>query len=543
MAGHMQGRAQNSSHRHTHSQPQSLQTAQTRKRPDSRTFTQDSTSIYSQPKPDDPSNPARPKLRTSCDGCQEAKLGCSQEKPTCRRCMRHGIPCIYSPFRRIGRPRKSTNPRTSNSTGPGKSRNQKETVDEPTKVSSIEGLPELETDSHFGSMFFDPVPAPPSSPVSPESANGASWYPWTADGNSLCNGLPMNLDQSNNLIDGADPFSNTLEYIDLETCLENHHNMFMDCSMSKGEGTFHGMGLSMQPTPPSSISAEMMNVDEAMPSKFDTDGNLLAWTTEHAQLEQSNTISSPTSSSTDGVPGLKLETTDAASGSGILKALRTNGLDISFQSRINKPSNTQAFAPSPELTPPPSAGNLPGRTPCEQRCSSALIKQLACLNQHLSDESITSLDTVLQVEKDAHSLCQKIVTCIPCITNKSSYLLFTMVLEQIIHLLEKSISQNAPSQESCALCIGAFEFDQDTKRFLLKQYLLARMDRFGDLLNQFAQVIRNGDGDVEAEDSISNKSNDIGEATPDYNFNVVKDILRDVYRRLDSLRAIIETWG
>src|SRR5690349_5331359 len=50
----------------------------------------------------------RPKLRSSCDSCQEAKVKCSQSKPACNRCLQHCIKCIYSPVKRIGRPPKST---------------------------------------------------------------------------------------------------------------------------------------------------------------------------------------------------------------------------------------------------------------------------------------------------------------------------------------------------------------------------------------------------------------------------------------------------
>ncbi|KAL2010515.1 hypothetical protein VTN00DRAFT_6322 [Thermoascus crustaceus] len=46
------------------------------------------------------------RLRKSCDACQEAKVKCSQQKPSCHRCSRHRQPCVYSPQRRIGRPRK-----------------------------------------------------------------------------------------------------------------------------------------------------------------------------------------------------------------------------------------------------------------------------------------------------------------------------------------------------------------------------------------------------------------------------------------------------
>lgn len=50
------------------------------------------------------------RVRKSCDACQEAKVKCSQKKPSCGRCERQGQPCTYSPQRRIGRPRKRASP-------------------------------------------------------------------------------------------------------------------------------------------------------------------------------------------------------------------------------------------------------------------------------------------------------------------------------------------------------------------------------------------------------------------------------------------------
>lgn len=47
-----------------------------------------------------------PKYRLSCDQCQNMKVRCSRDKPSCRRCAQRGVSCVYSPLRRIGRPRK-----------------------------------------------------------------------------------------------------------------------------------------------------------------------------------------------------------------------------------------------------------------------------------------------------------------------------------------------------------------------------------------------------------------------------------------------------
>lgn len=46
-----------------------------------------------------------PKIRQSCDNCQRSKVRCSQDRPVCSRCLKHGSGCIYSLSRRVGRPR------------------------------------------------------------------------------------------------------------------------------------------------------------------------------------------------------------------------------------------------------------------------------------------------------------------------------------------------------------------------------------------------------------------------------------------------------
>ncbi|PTU19984.1 hypothetical protein P175DRAFT_0548012 [Aspergillus ochraceoroseus IBT 24754] len=50
--------------------------------------------------------PKSVKIRSTCNACQQAKIRCSHERPSCRRCQKHNIDCIYSISRRLGRPAK-----------------------------------------------------------------------------------------------------------------------------------------------------------------------------------------------------------------------------------------------------------------------------------------------------------------------------------------------------------------------------------------------------------------------------------------------------
>lgn len=55
---------------------------------------------------DQPVSLTTPKIHTACDECRARKLKCSSTTPPCARCEREGVPCVYSPMKTMGRPRK-----------------------------------------------------------------------------------------------------------------------------------------------------------------------------------------------------------------------------------------------------------------------------------------------------------------------------------------------------------------------------------------------------------------------------------------------------
>ncbi|BDD63704.1 hypothetical protein MPDQ_006467 [Monascus purpureus] len=56
--------------------------------------------------PKDEQNKKPPKIRSTCDACQAAKLRCSRGNP-CFRCLHYGTACRYSPSKPVGRPRRT----------------------------------------------------------------------------------------------------------------------------------------------------------------------------------------------------------------------------------------------------------------------------------------------------------------------------------------------------------------------------------------------------------------------------------------------------
>jgi len=84
--------------------------------------------------------PRVPKVRQSCDTCQTSKIRCGQERPSCRRCTKYNIECVYSASRRAGRPRPkrtvdSTTPAPPSPTQSQSSQHQQTLLPTPTETS------------------------------------------------------------------------------------------------------------------------------------------------------------------------------------------------------------------------------------------------------------------------------------------------------------------------------------------------------------------------------------------------------------------------
>ncbi len=95
-------------------------------------------------------------LRQTCDSCSEAKVKCDKGNPRCGRCDRLSYECIYSPTRRIGRPRPRS-PRSQDGGGNGgRPARDAGAVSDEANVAS-----EANEDSTVPAMA--PAPAPPSS--------------------------------------------------------------------------------------------------------------------------------------------------------------------------------------------------------------------------------------------------------------------------------------------------------------------------------------------------------------------------------------------
>ncbi|THC97575.1 hypothetical protein EYZ11_002930 [Aspergillus tanneri] len=133
-------------------------------------------------------------LRSSCDNCTAAKVKCSQGRPGCARCARHGVTCAYSISRKATRngmtsrknkPRSQSALSTVPSVEPPAEPPSNMTPALPVDASQLPPTPSLTWDPHFATFSFGETPAilpngspPAGSPPMPPF-HAASGVPWS----------------------------------------------------------------------------------------------------------------------------------------------------------------------------------------------------------------------------------------------------------------------------------------------------------------------------------------------------------------------------
>ncbi|KAI1358478.1 hypothetical protein F5Y08DRAFT_321752 [Xylaria arbuscula] len=119
---------------------------------------------------------AEAKYRSSCDSCLGAKVKCTREKPACLRCNERGRECVYSQYRKIGRPSYKT-PLSSG---------------EPSETVRISPSPSVWANQPLP----DPSAAPPISPLCQRQPdpiqNPISIIPIPGGGNDLSHSMSEN---------------------------------------------------------------------------------------------------------------------------------------------------------------------------------------------------------------------------------------------------------------------------------------------------------------------------------------------------------------
>ena len=369
------------------------------------------------------------RYRTSCDACLSSKVKCSQNKPSCWRCTQHGQSCVYSQYRRIGRPpkRHSLGGPTPKSQQTHKSQQSKSrgnniniqrkhaSTPHPEPVSKI--LPAIRRDSA----------APANSVANFEGAetldttdpHEMTWDftdVWTHEDMAAC--VPSETSDAFGAIDNLDirvyptPVTTSLEPDDLSSTLDStstvkssrdrrHH---VTASPSPRVSDDHGRG-----TPP-----YLALISRPGCSSGTSSGYASISTSHSTEPRRQRRLLRPISNTA---------------------FLTTNRGASTSQHMTNEAPNkdTQYLFPSAYLPASPAPG------PCLIQCHSRLSEQLNRLSDIRSAAITVSYDKLLALAEQTRQDRQKVLACQACFTHTRScqtLLLLIMVIDALLALFE-----------------------------------------------------------------------------------------------------------
>ncbi|KAK8134768.1 hypothetical protein PG984_006780 [Apiospora sp. TS-2023a] len=109
------------------------------------------------------------KLKDSCDLCSASKVRCEKGKPACARCTSMNEPCLYSPARRAGRPRRRLRRESCPEQGQGQNQHDLERPSTSTAPQEAHASDILLADLDWGSEIsnFDDNTLPGTTRVPP----------------------------------------------------------------------------------------------------------------------------------------------------------------------------------------------------------------------------------------------------------------------------------------------------------------------------------------------------------------------------------------
>lgn len=189
---------------------------------------------------------------------------------------------------------------------------------------------------------------------------------------------------------------------------------------------------------------------------------------------------------------------------------------------------------------------------CGARCYTMLLQQLLFLRQSLPETTRPSIDVILQVERHVHSLLDRVLGCSPCLSNRSSVLLMSVITERVIQMLdwiieEKTLLDTESARSSrrtystwarlpptgsragnrthvcrIPLVVGDTELDEDTKQYFLKQLILMRMKKLAVKVQDVRRSTNTRPGDCI--------------------YRAADLVLAESVQRLDYLRGQVQLW-
>ncbi|KAI9642745.1 hypothetical protein NHQ30_008476 [Ciborinia camelliae] len=454
--------------------------------------------------------PTEQRLRGSCDRCQEAKLKCSRNQPTCARCASHKVNCVYSLYRRVGRPRKPS-----------------------------QAVAQSQTQTHMQTQHASTNCANPSTTNPPRKAPEVPTMSGTISTSSSTNQSDLHKQMSANdqcnLNNQSFHFNNDRDNDDWGMGIQDIGSptaMFLDTfdigpEHAENLGSLNGNDIPLNPQ-----SLMLQNLSSIPEFSF-------------ASTFNNNNDSSKGGRQVMGQDSLPSLSSGDSIGS-------SPGMDILMSDIRQNTNHTGSNSSSYSLmlaSIPRGRGSM-----CQKQCIDLVSRQLGALASQQSNQSI-SMDTMLSMEKAVIPIHQAVGSCTACANNLLVTLLLTMLIEQTVVLFEKlsdcrHISSNEPFDSArmhdiewslktnggfddhmgggeittkSALLLGKYEVDKSDKSEFLMKVIKMRLNRTARLLLDLQQRVNNS-------------------SLMDCNALASQSIAENAYRRTEVLLGMLEMW-
>lgn len=476
-----------------------------------------------------------PKYRASCDTCLIAKIKCSQTKPSCLRCSSQpGQLCVYSQYRRIGRPYKRPQQQQESQ------QQQSRTKFRQNKQGN--GLSVAETGSSHPSEAPAPLPS--------DEGNGENSK--SLDLN-LTNSVPTTsapvLSQG---ILTASP--DRAEVFDFTADMSS-----FDYDMSASDFVDLGVFDSV-PSPPLMLEEGVQNDrnHDVTSQYYQPEPTASSFKRAAPQkhppkrasfsLGQPNPFTAPFTSSRSRCA--------FTSNNGYRKIPRYSLLIPPPESAIDPPNRgySQAFThdrPGRFLLQSTTADSS-----CNGRCHAILTEQLSCLSKWLSEECSVLLDSLLNINDHISCERKKVLRCAACLgktRNRQTLMLIIMVLEKLLCLFERECDVDRlssalmvseieplaqrqglgslqhhkskrsggalPARTNLPLVVGSVEVDEIVKTAFVRELLRMHFERQLVTISELDKILTQG--------------------TKDVSYKITSELLVDVYRRIEYIQGLL----
>ena len=533
------------------------------------------------------------KYHTSCDHCLTSKVKCSRTKPVCGRCSQSGQRCVYSPFRRIGRPPKMSTwnptvqqqPEVTNLAQKQQRQRQQQTQQDQEERQQGD-LVGNKADNAAVNVSNANLSTQMTATATPEEMDLSLTLgtPWPS-GQAAPQGQPPGADDVARVLEGIPD----LDSFDFELPANNFGEL--DIFLDATAGPLPSPGTSPACTIPKLLipfSCWDSAVFAHAPPPPSSDCSSQS-APSRSSAADSGTMSGQ-SQPTMLVPE-QLSTSNSQSVSGISTShshsnhpLRANSHP--YQEVGNPPLSTtsrrrtgfERYPSLSQVTPRRSIasshgralsvntgiGRLPPRSSldgqCSNKCYAALAEQLARLSGCGSDGCAIPLDLLLSLDRDVYQEKDKALNCASCLGKTSSrptLTLVIMVLEHLLGLFEKEYDADLAAELDGVIMdrVASWRRVHGSDMGSCRQ----RADRSGSTLPLLHRDKPLLVGDFEVEEDVKaaflrqllrlhldrlmitlselDKALDVG--LKDVNYRIAREMLVDIHRRILFLQGLL----